>query len=436
MTWRSQLVDASFRGVPFFVDKATLSVGRRTVVHEFPGRATPLVEDLGRAPRRWQLEMVVIGDQYLARRDALRLALERPGPGDLVLPTMGTVRAVVEGVSSISESVSEGGVCRVSATFVEATSKLRVASLEMPALDVSDSYAALSVQASLAVTADFEAAQGEAARMSVAVDGAGTQAAIAELVESARAQATIAQEIQACAELLRTAQRQVGLAGDRAREMAERAVALAAAPGDLVEEVFATAGDMVDALLAAGDAAGALWRDLDPGWRLRDLLRAASASLAQARTSVVPESLTPAQLHEARVAASLTRATGAALAAAAARASTTIDFRSARSASRVSEALCELIDIALADPPATPAAEALRVSLGAMRSAVARHLQSVVDELPRVGTHTPLTTLPDIAIAQQLYGDATRHEEIRRLNDLSNPLFCPGGMPLEVLSGD
>lgn len=436
MTWRSQLVDASFRGVPFFVDKATLSVGRRTVVHEFPGRATPLVEDLGRAPRRWQLEMVVIGDQYLARRDALRLALERPGPGDLVLPTMGTVRAVVEGVSSISESVSEGGVCRVSATFVEATSKLRVASLEMPALDVSDSYAALSVQASLAVTADFEAAQGEAARMSVAVDGAGTQAAIAELVESARAQATIAQEIQACAELLRTAQRQVGLAGDRAREMAERAVALAAAPGDLVEEVFATAGDMVDALLAAGDAAGALWRDLDPGWRLRDLLRAASASLAQARTSVVPESLTPAQLHEARVAASLTRATGAALAAAAARASTTIDFRSARSASRVSEALCELIDIALADPPATPAAETLRASLRVMRSAAARYLQSAVDELPRVGTHTPLTALPDLAIAQQLYGDATRHEEIRRLNDLSNPLFCPGGMPLEVLSGD
>lgn len=436
MAWRDQLVDASFRGVLFFVDRATLQSGRRTVVHEFPGRTTPLVEDLGRAPRRWQLEMVVLGDDYLYARDQLRLALERPGPGDLVLPTMGTVRAVAEGASSFAENTADGGLCRITATFVEATSQLRVASMDFPALEVSDAYAAVQTQAALAVIADIDAAREQVA-LTTTVDATYTQPAIAELAEALRAEATIADQVRACAATLRDVQRQIGAAGDRAKRMAEQAVALARMPGDIVAEVFATAGDLVDAVIAMGSAAGGLLRGLDLGWRLRDLARGAATSIQRSRpqaTQAPPE--TPASLFAQAVAASISRITATAVVAAVAKASVDLDFRSANSAAQLADALCDVVDLALTDPPATPAAERLRVELRTLRTACVRHLRSMVDELPRIGTHTPQATLPDLVIAQQLYGDAMRHEEIRRLNDLPNPLFCAAGVPLEVLSGE
>ena len=47
-----QLQKASFRGVPFEVTSASLTAGRRTVVHEYPQRDKPYVEDLGRASRK------------------------------------------------------------------------------------------------------------------------------------------------------------------------------------------------------------------------------------------------------------------------------------------------------------------------------------------------------------------------------------------------
>ena len=43
---------ASFRGVSFQVDVASLSAGRRVQVHEYPQRDQPWVEDLGRATRQ------------------------------------------------------------------------------------------------------------------------------------------------------------------------------------------------------------------------------------------------------------------------------------------------------------------------------------------------------------------------------------------------
>ena len=43
------LREASYEGIRFDVDSATLSFGRRTVTHEFPQRDTSYVEELGKA---------------------------------------------------------------------------------------------------------------------------------------------------------------------------------------------------------------------------------------------------------------------------------------------------------------------------------------------------------------------------------------------------
>jgi prophage DNA circulation protein len=120
MTWRDQLREGSFRGVPFKFESHDMVVGRRTAVHEYPGRDDPYVEDLGAITGEFSLELFVIGPNYMAARDALIKALNTKGPGELIHPYVGkkTV-AVTDG--RLSESADEGGMARFSVTFTSTT---------------------------------------------------------------------------------------------------------------------------------------------------------------------------------------------------------------------------------------------------------------------------------------------------------------------------
>lgn len=110
---------ASFRGVAFKVDSDDLQVGRRTVLHEYPGRDTPSVEDMGRETREYVISAYLIGPDFIAERDRLIEALEQAGPGELVSPWYGRMNVVVMGKQRISHSKADGGMCVVSFTFVE-----------------------------------------------------------------------------------------------------------------------------------------------------------------------------------------------------------------------------------------------------------------------------------------------------------------------------
>lgn len=110
---------ASFRGVAFKVDGDDLQIGRRTVVHEYPGRDTPSVEDMGRETREYALSAYLIGPDFIAERDRLIEALEQVGPGELVSPWYGRMNVVVMGKQRISHSKKDGRMCVVSFTFVE-----------------------------------------------------------------------------------------------------------------------------------------------------------------------------------------------------------------------------------------------------------------------------------------------------------------------------
>jgi prophage DNA circulation protein len=119
MAWRDQLRPASFRGVPFFVDNASGTAGRRIVLHEYPKRDKPLSEDMGRASREFTLECFVVGPDYMQARDQLLDALEKAGPGELVHPWRGSLHVVAR-PATFRESKDEGGMCTFSIPFVEA----------------------------------------------------------------------------------------------------------------------------------------------------------------------------------------------------------------------------------------------------------------------------------------------------------------------------
>ncbi len=118
-SWRGDLQPGSFRGVPFFTDVAAGSGGRRQVVHEFPNYHQPYVEDLGRATRRFSITCFVVGNDYMAIRDALIDAVENfAEPGELVHPWMGRM-SVCPGQMSYRESKELGGYCQFEIEFTK-----------------------------------------------------------------------------------------------------------------------------------------------------------------------------------------------------------------------------------------------------------------------------------------------------------------------------
>ncbi|MBI3452932.1 MAG: DNA circularization N-terminal domain-containing protein, partial [Rhodospirillales bacterium] len=119
MGWRDQLRVASFRGVRFHIEDVAGEGGRRAQVVEYPLRDEPFVEDLGRKARRYRLAAYVLGPDYGGARDALIKACEESGPGTLIHPFQGEIRAVCDALS-YAESRDRGGHCRFDLSFVEA----------------------------------------------------------------------------------------------------------------------------------------------------------------------------------------------------------------------------------------------------------------------------------------------------------------------------
>lgn len=131
-----QLQPASFRGVPFEVEASGITVGRRTVVHEYPQRDRPYVEDMGRATRNITLQCFVVGSDYLEQAQALMHELEEPGPGTLIHPWLGEMEVTITSVSELL--FDQGlGVASVTITATEA------GDLEFPAVTADEDTEAL-----------------------------------------------------------------------------------------------------------------------------------------------------------------------------------------------------------------------------------------------------------------------------------------------------
>lgn len=110
-TWRDSLLPASFRGVAFEVEQASMPTGQRGQLHEFVQRDDPYFEQLGKRAQPHKLTAFVIGPDCLVRRDKLLEALEKPGAGELVHPWFGRM-LVKAGPCEVTHERREGGMVR------------------------------------------------------------------------------------------------------------------------------------------------------------------------------------------------------------------------------------------------------------------------------------------------------------------------------------
>lgn len=123
--WRENIQQASFRGKLFNVDVTTMDFGRRVTHHKLPFKDEPFAEDLGREGRKFTISAViddttVTNQGYFKSRDELIDFIENDdSPGTLILPTLG--KHVVRPVGcSVTFSNTVGGMETLQLTFVEA----------------------------------------------------------------------------------------------------------------------------------------------------------------------------------------------------------------------------------------------------------------------------------------------------------------------------
>lgn len=409
MGWRDTLRSASFRGVAFKVEAHDAKFGRRQATHEFAERDEPFTEDLGRRAREFTVEGYLIGEDYPAQRDRMIGACETAGPAELVHPYLGSLHVECTGLA-VRESSTEGGLCRISLSFIEAGQAKFPSVVDDPVRSVT---AAANV-AEEAAEAGFVERFFTDGFPSFVVDAAqGQVLALSEHLLGVRVSSS--SDAQAVAEFFR-----------RVRRLASDARVLVSAPAALAAEVTAIVAIVRDTF---GALSGPLLRSLRAAYDVpasgpsgtpnrQQVLANADALAALVRLVALAE--------EAK--ADVLRADAAGPASADAGQD---GFMSRSDAIATRDRLTDAID-SECERPSTP--DATYDALNDLRTQVVQSIPSPALRLPRVVTVTPPATLPSLVVSYRFYGTAARAVEIATRNRAPHPGFLIGRQPLELLS--
>lgn len=394
--WAEGLREASFREASFLVDSSESGHGRRGVKHEYPGRDTPYAEDLGRRAREYTIEAFVLGDGYMAARDALLAAIEKTGPGTLVHPTLGSLQVVVLDPARLRETTAEGGMARFSITFTEAGEN------EQPA-SAADSAQAVETAADAALGAaqdDFSDGFDVAGAPAFVADGA-----IANLDKAVSDLRKINGRISSALSPISNFSAQLDRLGGQLTALIQTPATLAA---ELAGAVTAIKGVATD--VQAGFAS------------CRALFSFGSDIPAVTAT-------TPSRSRQATNQAAIQTFMRRAAVIEGVRISSRASYSSAVDASAVRDELLDALD-----GMAESASDVTYTALADLRTAMTRDLAQRVAQAPGTRQITLNRTLPAAVVAYRLYGDAERASEIVARNRIRHPGFVSGGVPLEALN--
>jgi hypothetical protein len=89
--WASSLRPASYGGIPFGVESAKTSAGRKTAIHDYPFRDSNWVEDLGLKSRQFEISGFLVEDDLITKQGTQRVfdGMRDGGPADACSPVPG-----------------------------------------------------------------------------------------------------------------------------------------------------------------------------------------------------------------------------------------------------------------------------------------------------------------------------------------------------------
>lgn len=389
-----RVVGGSFRGVPFLIESSDRSGGRRVIVHDFPQRDAPFIDELGRTSPTIRVEAFVLGDDVAKQRDNLRAALEDvAGPGVLVHPEYGRLDAVCVSLT-IRQSNTEGRIARFQIDF-QIQPDEPVAPIETPDLESE-----VEERANAATTASTTAL----------TDGYDATGAPGYAVASLEAELTARTEA--------------------ARDALGRIATTTAELARLELEVNSLVGDVTTLIRSPADALAAFLTVLTS---LGDTIASAPGRVVDAYLETYDLADQPAvigtsaiNLAEAANLAALTAALKQGLLIAAARLLPSVEYETTDDARLGVRALTERLDA-----QALTATDDVYQTLADLRATVT---QAVPGDavLARIITVENVLADPSLLVTYRLYGSVAREQDVVERNAAPDPGFLSGD--IEALS--
>lgn len=437
-SFADQLQQGSFRGVPFGVLSAEGRFGRRLAVHEYPYRATPWVEDMGRATRKISFiaflvtdSLVYGGGEVIAQREALIAACEKAGSGTLIHPSLGRLTvSVPEDGLTVTERWDGGRYFEVGFSFFESGARVFPSATDA----TGSATAAAATQSDLAAAADFV----RQAELAISKGSAVIKRAVSTVTNWINNIERLASDATGLFSMVASLPGDFGrffgggtkgfnstlelpgapttIAGLIGQGATARAAITAANETLLTASAGADAQATADAAQAA--AAALLAAIVDPAVALRLLTALADFYPTEPTTdSVIGQAMGTMQTA---IGAMVRRAALAALV----RASALYQPSSRDDAAALRDALAVLLDeeILIAGDNADDTSYS---ALRGMRAAMVVDLNSRGASLPSMKLFALPSNLPALVIAQRLYQDPDRGDQLTSEADPPHPAFMP-----------
>ena len=467
MGWRDRLRPATFRGVQFSVLTVESEYGRRQVTHQAALVDVPFSEDLGRAADAFQVEGYIVGEDYDQTRDELIKAIrDTAGPGRLVHPYQGEKSVIASGFR-IREDSAEQRMCRFTVSFGEA-GELSQPTESVDAPNVLADRAGAISDASVDSFADAFTVDGfpqfvrDSAKSVLGQVGNYLATPTAFL---SGAYSTVSDVVggvtDAFSSISSVFSDVTGFVGDALSFLPDELSDYQALVSDFMDS-FDSLIDFPSDRSSPGSSSTALSRALasptlpptlsgavlklvggvrqtygsNSGNILSGLLsvlpRSSEAGTTTGGTPVAPGTpgVTPSRAQIASNVDALTDFIRQTTVAQLAVVAVSQEYETVDSAVKVRDAVAEVID----QEAEVTKSDQVYSQLTQTRAELVKALPAANQSPARVVPYTPAATLPALVIAQTLYDDATRADQIVSRNMPRHPGFISGGSPIQVLS--
>ncbi|EON13091.1 DNA circularization protein [Pandoraea sp. SD6-2] len=121
MAWKDTLLDASFRGVAFDVQRTSDGIEKDTAHYASPYVDGEDIRDLGLKAHDVSLTAIIFGDDYERRMKALLDALTVKGAGELIHPVFGSLPNMQFMTAHVSHDAENVDACQIEMHFKRAT---------------------------------------------------------------------------------------------------------------------------------------------------------------------------------------------------------------------------------------------------------------------------------------------------------------------------
>jgi len=408
MSWRDTLEPWSFRDIAFSADSHSPSGGRRSALHEFPGKNLGWVEDLGRKQKPFSVEGYVLatgfnGFDYTVQRDALQKALDADGPGILVHRYLGRKKVIVQNFTGPTESAAEGGFARFSITFILEGEKTFPSEI--------DDFPTLSQAASAACAI---------ASNDVFAEGFSIADTAQFVAENAQEQLDNAvSQLRAVNGIIDTTQAAAADFADDVNALGDELGSLLSTPSQLASSFSSIYGSF-------SDAARTIRSSIESTGRLLDYYLGMASFNEFNDDTTPPDPVTANRVQEANNQAQITQFIQSQALSAAVSIASHRTYRTDEDAARVFNQIATQTKKLEREAP-----DELYIALNNMKSALQKDFES--RDLARVTIEKSSGPLPGLVHTQNQYGSIERYDELVSVNDFPNSFYVPGNSDIKVI---